>query len=124
MSEATEPKGEHIPIAEAQGIAERHDVTQVIILARRPGEGGIEHLVTYGVDMEHSAAAAEIGRYLKHKVMGWPEGDDAEVGARVCLARRAPKMRDALRAITKLSGPTTAGRARTIAREALEDAEG
>ena len=71
---------EHIPIAEAEHIAVLYNLEQVCIFARTPGEDGVEHLVTYGTDMENSAAAAMIGTFLKEKIMGWPAGDDAEVG--------------------------------------------
>ena len=84
---------DHIPIDEAKGIAERYGVSQVFIFARRPGSGGVEHLVTYGTDIEHSASAAAIGEFLSKKIMGWPEGDDAEVGPRVAQARQAPELK-------------------------------
>lgn len=93
----------HIPIAEAQGIADRHGVQQVIIVARDPDGDGREYVVTYGTSMEHSAIANELGRYLKHEIMGWPEeGADSEVGERVRLARAAPAMLAALEGIREV----------------------
>ena len=94
---------EHIPIAEAEHIAERYGFSQVFIFARQTASG-VEHLVTYGTDMENSTAAATIGIFLKEKIMGWPAGDDAEVGERVALARQAPELkrqRDRLRAVLR-----------------------
>jgi hypothetical protein len=64
-----------IPIVAAQRIAEAYGYDQVIIIARKVGAGRDphgEHCTTYGVDEAHCAAAARIGDFLKHKVMGWP----------------------------------------------------
>ena len=58
-----------IPIAAAKAIAERYGYDQVIVIARKVGEG--EHCTTYGVDKEHCAVAARCGDFLKFKVMGW-----------------------------------------------------
>lgn len=60
-----------IPIKAAQAIAETYGYDQVIIIARKVGEGGGEHCTTYGVTKEHCAAAARIGDFLKFRVMGW-----------------------------------------------------
>ena len=98
---------DHIPIDEAKGIAERYGVSQVFIFARRPGSGGVEHFVTYGTDSEHSASAAAIGEFLKKKIMGWPEGDDAEVGPRVALARQAPELKRRLDLLLEAAKATT-----------------
>jgi len=66
---------EPIPISAARDIAERYHYDQVIIYARKVGEGpGFgEHMTTYGRTKEHCGAAAKIGNFLKHKIMGWPE---------------------------------------------------
>ena len=58
-----------IPISAAQKIAETYDYDQVVIMARKVGEG--EHGTTYGVNKLHCAVAAKIGDFLKYKVMGW-----------------------------------------------------
>ena len=65
-----------IPIAAAQGIAKEYGYDQVIIIARRchdtPEPHG-EHVTTYGRTVDHCAVAADIGDFLKFKVMGWVE---------------------------------------------------
>lgn len=65
-----------IPIAAAKEIAERYDYDQVVIVARKVGgpkdEHG-EHVTTYGRNRAHCHVAAQIGRFLKFKVMGWKE---------------------------------------------------
>ncbi|WP_211299480.1 hypothetical protein [Pukyongiella litopenaei] len=61
-----------LPIREAKGIAERHGWDQVIVVARKVGENGFEHVVTYGVDAAHCEAAARAGMAIKHHVMRWP----------------------------------------------------
>lgn len=66
-------EGRRIPIAAAQRIAEQYSYDQVIIIARKIGEGGNEHVTTYGVDKANCDVAARIGHFLKHKIMGWPE---------------------------------------------------
>lgn len=60
-----------IPIAAAQRVAEQYGYDQVIIIARKVGEGGGEHVTTYGVDKANCGAAAQIGDFLKYKIMGW-----------------------------------------------------
>jgi hypothetical protein len=65
-----------IPIAAAAHIAKRYGYDQVIILARRVGEAPQpygEHCTTYGVDKANCDVAAQIGDYIKHRIMGWPE---------------------------------------------------
>jgi hypothetical protein len=69
-----------IPISAAQRIAKEYGYDQVIVIARRVGDDPDphgEHVTTYGADRAHCDAAARIGDFLKHKVMGWPR-DDAE----------------------------------------------
>ena len=61
----------HIPIKAAQNIAELYGYDQVVIIARKVGVGGGEHVTTYGVTKQHCAVAAHIGNFLKYKVMGW-----------------------------------------------------
>ena len=60
-----------IPIASAKLIALDYDYDQVIIIARKVGDGGGEHVTTYGVDKANCDVAARIGDFLKFKVMGW-----------------------------------------------------
>lgn len=69
---ASRPTMRRIPIAAAQRIAEAYGYDQVVIVARKVGEG--EHVTTYGVDRAHCASAAAQGRALK-KFMGWPEDE-------------------------------------------------
>jgi len=60
-----------IPISTAKNIAEKYDYDQVFIFARKTGDGGIEHMTTYGASKEHCKIAAQIGNFLKYKIMGW-----------------------------------------------------
>jgi hypothetical protein len=60
-----------IPILAANAIALDYGYDQVIIIARKVGEGGGEHCTTYGVDKANCDVAARCGDFLKHKVMGW-----------------------------------------------------
>lgn len=65
-----------VPIVAAQRIAEAYGYDQVIIIARKVGEGRAgydhgEHVTTYGIDKEHCRIAAMVGDFLKFKVMGW-----------------------------------------------------
>ena len=65
-----------IPIHAARSIAEYYGYDQVIIIARKVGSDPDphgEHVTTYGRNMDHCNAAARIGDFLKHKIMGWPE---------------------------------------------------
>lgn len=61
-----------IPISAAENIAKRFGYDQVVIMARRVGEGGVEHVTTYGVDRPNCLVAAAMGDHLKHSVMRWP----------------------------------------------------
>jgi hypothetical protein len=60
-----------IPISAAQRIAKLYGYDQIVIIGRKVGEGGGEHVTTYGVDKIHCGVAARIGDFLKHRVMGW-----------------------------------------------------
>ena len=65
-----------IPISAAKLIAEKYGYDQVVIIARGvSGEArrGGEHVTTYGVSKEHCKVAADIGDFLKYKIMGWPK---------------------------------------------------
>lgn len=59
-----------IPIAAARRVAEEYGYDQVLIYARKVGEGGLEHMTTYGVNPTHCDVAARIGSTLK-RFMGW-----------------------------------------------------
>lgn len=61
-----------IPIRAGKEIADKYGYDQVVIVARKVGEGGGEHVTTYGVDKANCAVAARIGNFFKHKLMGWP----------------------------------------------------
>jgi len=60
-----------IPISAAKHIADKYGYDQVVIIARRVGGNGGEHVTTYGKDKVHCDVAAKIGDFLKYKVMGW-----------------------------------------------------
>ena len=67
-----------IPVSAASAIAKRYGYDQVVLIARTVGDGGGEHVTTYGRDKENCGVAARVGNFLKHKIMGWPgfPGDD------------------------------------------------
>ena len=67
-----------IPIKARREIAERYGYDQVVIVARKTGEDGGEHVTTYGVSATHCVVAARIGRFFKHELMGWPEGEQVD----------------------------------------------
>lgn len=58
-----------IPIAAAKRIAKDYGYDQIIIIGRAVDQG--EHVTTYGKDRANCDAAAQIGNFLKYKVMGW-----------------------------------------------------
>jgi hypothetical protein len=72
-----------IPIEAAKKIAELYGYDQVMIYARRIGDGpsaleldpkaepGGEHMTTYGINAEHCSAMARIAQFLQTKIMGW-----------------------------------------------------
>ena len=64
-----------IPIAAAKRIAKDYGYDQVVVLARRVGDGGSdphgEHVTTYGVNEGHCSVAASIGRYLRTAIKGF-----------------------------------------------------
>ncbi len=60
-----------IPISAAKDIATTYGYDQVIVIARKVGEGGGEHCTTYGKDKANCDVAARCGDFLKYKVMGW-----------------------------------------------------
>lgn len=66
------PCKKRIPIAAARRVAEEYGYDQIIIIGRKVGDAGGEHVTTYGVNRANCDAAAKIGDHLKHNVMGWP----------------------------------------------------
>jgi hypothetical protein len=62
-----------IPISAARRIAHYYGYDQIVIIGRKVGEDGGEHVTTYGVDKDNCDVAARIGHFFKHKLMGWPE---------------------------------------------------
>ena len=72
MSKVIIPRGKRIPITAGKRIAEEYGYDQVVIIARTVGEGGLEHVTTYGINKEHCGIAAKMGDALK-RFMGWPE---------------------------------------------------
>ena len=69
-----------IPISAAKEISDKYDYDQVIIIARKVGETGNEHVTTYGKTKEHCQVAARAGNFLKYKVMGWIKVDKPPKG--------------------------------------------
>lgn len=59
-----------IPIKAARAVAETFNYDQVVVYARRVGEGGVEHMTTYGVNEVHCEVAALMGKKLQ-EFMGW-----------------------------------------------------
>jgi len=69
-------KAKPIPIKAAERIAHEYGYDQVVIIARKTGDavdGGGEHCTTYGVDKTHCKIAADIGNFLKYKIMKWED---------------------------------------------------
>jgi hypothetical protein len=58
-----------IPILAAKHIADTYGYDQIVIIGRKVGDG--EHVTTYGVDKVNCKVAADIGDFLKYKVMKW-----------------------------------------------------
>ena len=69
-----------IPVEAAERIAKTYGYDQVVVVARRVGVSGGEHVTTYGRDPENCAVAARVGRFLKYKVMGWTQEHVTEHG--------------------------------------------
>lgn len=60
-----------IPISAAKEIAINFGYDQVIIVARKTGESGGEHVTTYGKNQNHCKISARVGAFLKNEVMKW-----------------------------------------------------
>ena len=69
------PRTKDISIKAAEEIAKKYGYDQIVIIGRKTGtdENAREHCTTYGVNKEHCKVAAQIGDFLKHKVMGWKQ---------------------------------------------------
>lgn len=65
-----------IPISAAAHIAREYGYDQVIIYARKVGEG--EHVTTYGRNRQHCDVAARIGNFLKYKIFQWVRETDSQ----------------------------------------------
>lgn len=63
-----------IPISAAKRVADSYDYDQIVILGRKVGDDGGEHIATYGVNPTHCDVAAMMGRKLKD-ICGWPDSD-------------------------------------------------
>ena len=62
-----------IPISAAKRIADLYGYDQIVIVARKVGANGSEHVTTYGVGKANCEVAASTGDFLKYKIMGWRE---------------------------------------------------
>jgi hypothetical protein len=62
-----------IPIKAAKHIAVKYGYEQIVILGRKTGQGGREHVTTYGINKLHCSIAAKMGNFLKYKIMKWPD---------------------------------------------------
>lgn len=60
-----------IPVSAAKHIADEYDYDQVVVIARKVGDSGGEHVTTYGKDKPNCDVAAKIGDYLKYEIMNW-----------------------------------------------------
>ena len=67
-----------IPINAAKIIAEKYGYDQVVIIARKCGDGGREHCTTYGVNKEHCSIAARIGDFFKYELMKWSRKEKSD----------------------------------------------
>lgn len=72
LNQSTTQQAADIPISAAKQIAELYGYDQVVIVARKTGVIGHEHVTTYGVNKRHCEIAAKIGDFFKYKIMGWP----------------------------------------------------
>ena len=61
----------NIPVSAAERIAKAYGYDQVMIIARKDGPDGGEHMTTYGVSKVHCKIAARCGEFLQREIMGW-----------------------------------------------------
>ena len=76
-----------IPISAATYISKKYDYDQVIIIARKTGDAGGEHVTTYGINKEHCKVAAHCGKFIKEKVMMWESEPVVKAPPKVALAK-------------------------------------
>lgn len=69
-----------IPISDARRIAEERGYDQVVVVGRKVGDDGREHVTTYGVDKANCDVAARIGNFFKYELMKWPAPPEPEAG--------------------------------------------
>lgn len=97
-----------IPITAARRIAEDFGYDQVIVIARRVGQGlkmpHGEHCTTYGVTKAHCDVAARCGDFLKEEVLGWTVGDSG----RRFMCEHGFDLRD------NICGPCSQGRSTSL----------
>lgn len=60
-----------IPVSAGKKIAQEFDYDQVVVVARKVGLNGGEHVTTYGRNPEHCEIAARVGDFLKYEIMKW-----------------------------------------------------
>ncbi len=77
-----------ITISAAEHLAKSFGYHQVVIVARRVGEGGGEHMTTYGTDAANCSVAAMIGARLQRELMGWTHDGSAQHVAQEALQER------------------------------------
>jgi hypothetical protein len=68
-----------IPISVAEAISKKYGFDQVVIIARKVDAGPekiAEHVTTYGKDKVNCTVAAQIGDFLKYKIMSWTTPKD------------------------------------------------
>ena len=67
-----------IPIAAGRKIAKAYGYDQVVIVARKVGLDGCEHVTTFGVDKANCDVAARMGDFFKRKLMGWAPSEPSD----------------------------------------------
>jgi uncharacterized protein (DUF2126 family) len=85
-----------IPIAVAKGIAHDYGYDQIVIIGRKTGDGGCEHVTTYGANKEHCSIAARMGDFLKYTIMGWvkpPQPTESRARRRAGVGERVGHVR-------------------------------
>lgn len=86
-----------IPIGAVKRMADEFGYDQVVVVARAVGDGGGEHVTTYGRDAAHCSVAARMGDFFKHKLMGWPAPEAAGPNASTERIPTAQEMKDWMR---------------------------
>lgn len=107
-------KMKSIPIAAAQEIAGKYGYDQIVVIGRAVGEG--EHVTTYGKDKENCDAAAQIGDFLKFKIMGWQAPPANELLVKLAESFAEPIRSSILRKI----GPLVASEGERVEQREME----